>query len=175
MTLSQLLERWLEVADLELTTREAHEGYIARTINPALGDQPLRKLQHRVDLLDRMYVHLRRCSLLCDGKPFIEHRTKRPHDCKSPGKRPCGQHICRPASPATCHRINSIISAAFNYAISWGWVERNPAEYAHLPKLRRKRARPPAPEKVAQLLNLAFERSPPAPVVVRSASCVGRT
>ncbi|MGP3926121.1 GntR family transcriptional regulator [Streptomyces sp. 8N616] len=71
----------------------------------------------------------------------------------------CATHL-PPGFAGDCHRINSIISAAFNYAISWGWVERNPAEYAHLPKLRRKRARPPAPEKVAQLLNLAFERDP---------------
>jgi hypothetical protein len=30
-TLEHLLERWLEVADLELSTRETNEGYIRRT------------------------------------------------------------------------------------------------------------------------------------------------
>lgn len=55
------------MSDHELTTRETNEGYIRRTLKPALGDMQLRKLQHRVDILDRLYTHLRRCGALCDG------------------------------------------------------------------------------------------------------------
>ncbi len=33
-TLGQALDKYLEVADLELSTREAHQGYIRRTIAP---------------------------------------------------------------------------------------------------------------------------------------------
>ena len=51
--------------------RETNEGYIRRTLKPALGDMTLRKLQHRVDLLDRLYTHLRRCNGLCDGRPVM--------------------------------------------------------------------------------------------------------
>ncbi len=36
-TLGQALGKYLEVADLEVSTREAHEGYIRRTIGPGTG------------------------------------------------------------------------------------------------------------------------------------------
>jgi integrase len=58
--------------------------------------------------------------------------------------------------PATVRRIHAIISSALNYAVSWGWIEKNPAAFAHPPALGRRRARPPAPAKVAALLNAAF-------------------
>ena len=38
------LDKYLEVTDLELSTREAHQGYIRRTIGPVLGDVKVRKL-----------------------------------------------------------------------------------------------------------------------------------
>jgi hypothetical protein len=66
-TLSVLLDRWVEVADHDLTTADTTEGYIRRTIKPTLGDMPLRKLQYRVDLIDRLYAHLLRCSKACQG------------------------------------------------------------------------------------------------------------
>jgi integrase len=40
-TLGQALAKYLEVADLEVSTREAHEGYIRRTIGPVLGEEVL--------------------------------------------------------------------------------------------------------------------------------------
>lgn len=153
-TVAVLLGRWMEVVDHELSTRETTAGYVRRTINPALGDLTLRKLQHRVDLLDRFYTHVRRCNVLCDSQPFIEHKRAEAHRCDVVG---CRQHVCKPMSPAAIRRIHAIISAALGYAVSWGWMERNPAEYAHPPKLNRRRARPPQPEQVARLLNLAFE------------------
>ena len=45
-----------------VSTAYATVGYVRRTIVPALGDMPLRKLPHRVDILDRLYTHLRRCN-----------------------------------------------------------------------------------------------------------------
>jgi hypothetical protein len=41
-TVGYLLSHWLEVADLELGTRDGYEGYIRRNIVPTLGDVPLR-------------------------------------------------------------------------------------------------------------------------------------
>ncbi|MGF1654294.1 MAG: tyrosine-type recombinase/integrase [Actinomycetales bacterium] len=137
-TVAVLLRRWMEVADHELTTQETTQGYVRRTLVPALGDMPVRKLQHRVDVLDRLYIHLRRCNTLCDGRNG------------GPG------HVCRPMAPATVRRIHAILSVACNYGVAWGWMERNPAEYAHPPKLARRRAKPPAPEQVARLLNVSM-------------------
>ena len=46
-TLGQALGKYLEVADLEVSTREAHEGYVRRTIGPVLGEVRIRKLGAR--------------------------------------------------------------------------------------------------------------------------------
>jgi integrase len=43
-TLGHALDKYIEVADLEVSTREAHEGYIRRTIKPVLGQVKIRKL-----------------------------------------------------------------------------------------------------------------------------------
>lgn len=72
-TVERLLEVYMEVADLDPSTRIAYLGYIRRTINPALGHLKLRRL--RGPLLDKLYAKLRRCgNITCTGKPFIEHR-----------------------------------------------------------------------------------------------------
>jgi hypothetical protein len=46
--------QYLEVADLEVSTREAHQGYIRRTIGPVLGEVKIRKLG--ADSLDALYT-----------------------------------------------------------------------------------------------------------------------
>ncbi|HEY6794925.1 MAG TPA: hypothetical protein VI248_09605, partial [Kineosporiaceae bacterium] len=155
VTVATLMARWMDVVDHELSTAETTAGYVRRTINPALGEWTLRKIQHRVDLLDRLYKHLRRCNVLCDGRPFFEHKVTVEHDC---ARKKCRPHQCKPMAPATVRRIHAILSSAMNYAISWGWMEKNPATYAHPPKLSRRRARPQSSEKVARLLNAASER-----------------
>jgi len=58
-TLGHALDKYLEVADLEVSTREAHEGYIRRTIKPVLGQVKIRKLG--ADSLDSLYAALKRC------------------------------------------------------------------------------------------------------------------
>jgi integrase len=145
-TVAVLLDRWMEVVDHELSTAEATAGYVRRTLKPALGDMPLRKLQHRVDIIDRLYTHLRRCNQLCDGTQRRVPRSESP-------ERPA--HVCRPMTPGAVRRVHAILSAALNYAVSWGWIERNPADYAHPPKVGRRRALPPRPEQVAEVLNAA--------------------
>jgi len=73
VTVAELLARYMEVAELEPSTRETYDGYIRRTILPALGSMPLRKL--RGPVLDTFYARLRRCAdLACTGRPFTEHR-----------------------------------------------------------------------------------------------------
>jgi integrase len=155
-TVSLLLTRWMEVVDHEVSTAETTAGYVRRTLNPALGDISLRKLQYRVDIIDRMYTHLRRCNELCDGRPFLEHTTSSVHDCASAK---CVRHRCKGMSPGAVRRVHAILSTALNYAVAWGWIEKNPAEFAHPPKQTRRKARPPAEDDVARLLNAAFALS----------------
>jgi Phage integrase, N-terminal SAM-like domain len=64
----------MQTAELDVSTRESYEGYIRRTIMPALGGKQLRKI--RGPVLDTFYARLRRCSdLSCTGQPFTEHRS----------------------------------------------------------------------------------------------------
>ena len=73
-TVGYLLDQYMAVADLDVSTREGYEGYIRRTIKPALGGMELRKL--RGPVLDTFYARLRRCGdLACTGRPFTEHHN----------------------------------------------------------------------------------------------------
>lgn len=72
VTVAELLRRYMAVAELDSSTRHTYEGYIRRTILPALGSMQLRKV--RGPVLDMLYARLRRCGdLACTGKPFTEH------------------------------------------------------------------------------------------------------
>ena len=64
-TMSLVLDRYLEVTDLAVSTRMTHESYIRRVIRPVLGDVRIRKIGP--DSLDALYAHLRRCSRLCSA------------------------------------------------------------------------------------------------------------
>lgn len=169
-TLGEALRRYLEVADLEVSTREAHEGYIRRTIGPVLGEVKLRKL--RVESLDSLYTALKKCSRLCgrlprsehysDGAhvcdrrcgPLRDHRTGRPHECDDR----CRPHTCKPMRPATILRIHSIISASLELAVRYEWVDRNIAKNASPPHPRKREPEPPSPVQAAQLLNLVWQQ-----------------
>jgi len=156
------------VADLEVSTREAHEGYIRRTIGPVLGEVKIRQLG--ADSLDALYTALKKCSRLCgrlpraehyaDGEhacdqrcgPLRDHRTTRPHLCDTR----CRPHACRPMKPATILRIHSIISSALDLAVRYEWAERNVAKNARPPHPRKREPDPPTPEQAARLLNLVW-------------------
>ena len=162
-TVAALLHRWMQVADLALSTRVTHEGYIRRTLLPVLGDWPLRKLQRRVDVIDQLYAHLRRCSALCDGRPYVEHRDNKRgrardgHDCRKAGCRP---HQCHPMAPGSIRRLHSVLRTAFGYGVKWGWMDRNPAEHATPPRLPASDINPPDPAEAALLLDTALDEDP---------------
>jgi hypothetical protein len=72
VTVAELLRQYLAVAELDRSTQQTYEGYIRRTILPALGSMELRKV--RGPVLDMLYARLHRCGdLACSGKPFTEH------------------------------------------------------------------------------------------------------
>jgi integrase len=73
-TVGQPLDQYLLVGDWDLAIREGYEGYIRRTIRPALGHVQVRKV--RGPILDSLYARLRRCGdPACTGRPFTEHRN----------------------------------------------------------------------------------------------------
>src|SRR4029453_12030175 len=83
-TVGSLLDRWLELAQLELTTRDTYQAYLRRHVRPALGTLPLRKLT--VDGLDRFSPRLAR------------------HGGRCPAARPAPPRGCRRLAPASATR-----------------------------------------------------------------------
>lgn len=164
-TVSHLLDKWMEIADHELSTAVTNRGYIEQKLKPTIGEYTVRQLQERVDVLDELYNHLRKCSKLCHGRPMTDHRTSRPHECQPRNKngtpkanmRDCQPHVCKPMPATTIIRINAIVQAAYGYAISWNWADKNPAQLVHKPKVSKKKAPPHTPQEVAALINAAFE------------------
>lgn len=152
VSLGYALDEWMRNAELEDSTRRAYEGYIRRTIRPALGEEPARKISART--LESFYTELRRCRTMCDGKPFIEHKVKGEHDC---AEEKCKPHKCNPFGSSTIRQIHAIISGALDAAVRWDWIDSNPARLARKPKQKRPEPDPPTPAEAAKLSEAAFE------------------
>ena len=68
------MDKYVQVADWDLSTRVSNDGYIRRVIKPGLGHLQVRKV--RGPILDMLYARLKQCgNPSCTGKPFIEHRN----------------------------------------------------------------------------------------------------
>ena len=73
-TVAKLLDEYAAIAPWDVSTRQTNEGFIRRTIKPALGHLQVRKV--RGPILDKLYAELKRCGdLSCTGRPFTEHRN----------------------------------------------------------------------------------------------------
>lgn len=179
-SLSYALDSWLRVHEGEWTTLAAYRSYVERTIKPALGEMPLAKINARV--LEEFYAQLRSCRQRCDGKPSVDHRTTRPHECRtvrhrrSPGRQSnleaathdcdtagctvieCRPHRCRPMAASTIRQIHFIISGTLDAAVRWEWIPTNPAATTKKPRPPRPQPRPPTPEQAARILAAAWEQ-----------------
>ena len=142
-TLAQLLARWLEVADLAWSTRVTYQGYVDRVILPALGQIPLRRLDTAT--LDRFYTVL---------------RTR-------------GGVGGTPLAPASVRQVHAIVRRALDQAARWGWIPANPAALASPPRLGPADIRPPTPEEVSRLLQVAYEADPDFAVLLWLAATTG--
>lgn len=149
-TVNQLMDRYLELLDVELTTRKRYEDSIRHHIRPLLGDLPLGKLNG--ETLDSFHAILRRCRAHCDGRPFIEHWVDGPHECT----KQCQPHTCRPLSTASIRKIHFCLSGALKRALRWRWISVNPLEQAEPPRAAKHDPHPPTSEQAATILNAAF-------------------
>jgi integrase len=142
-TVAQLLARWLEVADLAWSTRVTYQGYVHRTILPALGHIPLRRLDTAT--LDRFYTTL---------------RTR-------------GGTAGAPLAAATVRQVHAILRRALDQAARWGWIAANPAALASPPRPGPGEVRPPTPEEVSRLLAVAYQADPDFAVLLWLAATTG--
>jgi integrase len=153
LSLSRALDEWLATNELEDTTRRTYVGYIERTIKPAIGAEPIARLNART--LESLYRDLRRCRTRCDGKPAIEkHARVGDHDCVLAK---CKPHVCKPMAASTVRQVHSIISGTLTAAVRWDWIDSNPARVAQRPRAKAPEPDPPSVADAARLIDAAFE------------------
>ena len=177
-TLSYVLSEWLDVHDADESTLDRYRELADKTIGPALGDVPISKLGTR--MLERFYAQLRRCSIACDGKRFIVHRTEGDHDCRTvthrwPPGRPsartradhncevsgckvteCQPHTCKPLAAGTVRKVHFVISGALTAAVRWERIDSNPAAGAKKPRQATPQPQPPTSDEAARILEAAW-------------------
>lgn len=152
VALSHALSEWMRTNELEESTRHTYQGYIDRTILPALGDTAVSKITAR--LLESFYTDLRRCRVRCDGKPYVEKHMKfGKHDCAAEN---CKPHVCKPMGSSTVRQIHAILSGTLDAAVRWDWISANPARVARKPKQKRPEPDPPTSAEAARLSEEAF-------------------
>ncbi|MGH3844850.1 MAG: tyrosine-type recombinase/integrase [Pseudonocardiaceae bacterium] len=154
-TVNQLMDRYLDVLDVDVTTRKSYEGYIRNHIRPLLGKLSIGKLTG--ETLDSFYTVLRRCRAHCDGRPFIEHASRDRHDCT---EEKCKPHTCRPLATSSIRQVHFCLSGALKRAMRWHWIRVNPLGQAESPRAVKHDPHPPTPEQAAAILNAAFADLP---------------
>ncbi len=151
-TVNQLLDRYLEVLDVDDSTSKTYRGYIKNHIRPVLGKMPVAKVDGEV--LDSFYGQLRRCRVRCkSGSRQIDHRTVREHDCDDR----CRPHKCRPLAASTVRQIHWILSGAFDRAVRWNWLSVTPCGSAEPPAPPRPNPEPPSAEEAARIVIEAWK------------------
>jgi integrase/DNA-binding transcriptional regulator YhcF (GntR family) len=150
-TVDQLMDRYLELVDVDVNTRKGYERWTRNHIRPLLGKSPVGKLNG--ETLDSFYSTLRTCRVHCGGRKFIEHRTGGKHECDER----CGPHKCRPLSTSSIRQVHWCLSGALKRAVRWHWVGINPLEQAEPPKAPKPAPNPPTSEQAAAIVNEAFK------------------
>jgi integrase len=135
ISIGGVIAKWLEVVELEDSTRERYDGLIRLYIAPTFGDLPAAKLD--AELLERFYARLRRCNRLCGGNSI--------------------DHDCRPLSASTVRQVHFILRAALDRAVRWRYLGTNEAAFAEPPAFEPADPDPPSAEEVSVLLNEAWQ------------------
>lgn len=112
-------------------------------------------------LLDRWLEHIeptRRPKTLHEYRAKIDKRIRPALGSKKLAKlSPHDIDVCyrewgaEGLSPTSVHHLHTIMSAALNQAVKWGWIDRNPAARATAPPLRTKSLPTPLPEQVNKI------------------------
>lgn len=142
-TVSQLLDRHLDVLKIEDTTRNGYGSLIRLHIRPVLGSLSIGRVNG--ETVDSFYAQLRTCRSRCGGRPSVDHRTTADHECNDR----CGPHRCRPLGEASLRQIHNILNGAFPRAVKWRWIGVNPIKQAQPPTPPTPDPQPPTPAQAA--------------------------
>jgi integrase len=149
-TLDQLLDRYLDVVELELTTLRGYRSKLDKHVRPPLGKVQVARID--AEALESLYASLRKCRERCGGRKFVEHRIDGPHECTAK----CRPHRCRPLSASSIRQIHWILSGAFGAAVRWRWVAVNPCGAAQKPAPPKPDPQPPTPADAARIIGEAW-------------------
>ncbi|NIJ10448.1 integrase [Saccharomonospora amisosensis] len=150
-TVNQLMDRYLELVDVDASTRQRYESVIRTHIRPLIGRVTLARLD--AETFDSFYRTLRACRDHCGGRKFVIHRTRGEHACDDK----CRAHECRPLSNGTIRKVHWCLSGAFKDAIRWKWITINPLDQAEASKGPTSNPQPPTPDEAAAIVNEAFK------------------
>jgi integrase len=145
MTTGQMLERWFEQAEPNLSPSTADHTRIVLDAHllPHVGETPLRKLTTaKIDALYRL----------------LSER---------------GGRGGKPLAPATVRRTHNVLHRALGQAVRWGWLTVNPAAASSPPRLPSRDIKPPSPEQVRLLFVRAAEENPAFAVFLQLAAATG--
>lgn len=149
-TVGQLMERYLQIARVEPSTRQGYEGLVRNHIAPLLGDQQVGRV--RGEALDSFYAELRRCRAHCrGGRAIVDHRTKVEHQCDHR----CRPHRCRPLGEGTIRHAHNLLNGAFALAVRWEWVGSNPVATAVAPTMPAPNPEPPTASQAVRIVSEA--------------------
>jgi hypothetical protein len=102
---AEAVAQWMEVAELEETTRDRYEDLIRLYIRPRFGEMKIGRLD--AELLERYYAQLHRCKHLCPRRPPKGARPPAPqheHDSEDPLHPPGELGTGRPLGLYRCQR-----------------------------------------------------------------------
>ena len=153
-TVAQMLDRYMSVLTIEDTTRVGYERMIRLHIRPVLGALPIGRVNGGT--VDAFYAQLRRCRVRCDGRPFVEHRTKPgkdEHKCTDA----CRPHECVPLGKARIRQIHNVLSGAFSRAVKWRWIAVSPMPQAQTPTAPTPDPQPPTAAQAARIVSEAWK------------------
>jgi integrase len=174
-TVNELLDRWLDVIDVERTTRAGYVGKVEKHLRPTIGHLPVGRVQ--AETIETLYAQLRRCRDHCRGRAFVQHRTVGEHICDehsarrkcvktSTGNpdascrycdRACQPHRCTPLAAGSIRVVHAILSGAFQRAVRWGWIAVSPIEQTEPPPTPRPNPDPPTTEEAALIVTEAWK------------------
>ncbi|MDD7941694.1 site-specific integrase [Actinomycetospora lutea] len=177
-TVHELIDRYLEVVDIDRKTRAGYGGKIEKHIRPELGKRQVGAV--KAEHIERLYAQLRRCRDHCNGRVFVQHRTDHQHACDEHTsrrkcakvaqgdlevecrwcERACRTHTCRPLAPGSIRVVHAILSGAFGRAVRWGWIAVSPVDQTEPPGTPRPNPDPPTPAEAALLLKEAWDADP---------------
>ena len=165
------LDTWFEAkigrGELEESTQRCYSDQIRDYLRPKLGDRKVGEL--RGWDFTRVYqeVMQERAEVIAEARATNARHAadaeKENARRRAAGRRrmlkPAHVPVPRPVSAATVHRIHAIVSGSMKSAVRAGLTARNFAQDAELPKIQKKKVRPPTPEVYGAMLDsIAHER-----------------